>query len=105
MKSPGELHGPFIDVDKGHKVCTVCDQLLTNKELDQYCTGKGYYARSSSVPANLKTEPTWREKGYRPARGETAKAWLFSYVYGQGHFWARLWDEKQVVAIKRRSRD
>jgi hypothetical protein len=92
-----------VELQGGGYCCSVCGQTFRRwRETQQYCTGKGFYAQSSAVPDHLKTVGEWAKEDKRPKRGAKAKAWLFMYVYGRGHFWADLWSADQVVGIQRR---
>lgn len=88
---------------KAGYVCSTCGQTFKHwRETTQYCTGKGLYSTWDKVPEHLKTTGQWAKEDQRPAKGKQAKAWVFMYIYGRGHFWADLWTADQVVSIKRR---
>lgn len=90
-------------VEGGGYRCVVCEQeFRLFAQTEQYCTGKGFYSSWSRVPDHLKTVGQWAKEDKRPRRGERAKAWVFMYMYGQGHFWADLWSNEQLVGIRRR---
>lgn len=104
MKHASELHECVHEADSQYR-CTVCGQTFRRwAQTQQYCTGKGYYARWGSVPPHLKSVGQWAKEDRRPKRGEVARAWVLTYQYGHGHFWADLWAEDQVVPIQRRKK-
>ena len=89
----------------GVLVCPRCGKTLnTYAETQQYCPGKGWHARWSTVPEHLKSVGQWAKIDKRPVKNAKVAARVLMYVYGQGHFWAALYDESQVTDIKRRKK-
>src|SRR6185295_10462480 len=78
-------------------LCLCCDCQLSKSQIDNYCTGKGFFTSWQKVPPTMKTWSQWENLGrvVRPRSRATGR--VLSYKKGHDRRWIDLYRVDQTV--------